>query len=223
MKVKEIVTRVRAAIDELVENDSDFLAHSQDEDNLTATIIDKIPYALVYIVENAPQEKLDTDMLSSEPLNGFSVNGTTLTGRVKLPTNILRIVAARLSSWKLSPIPVMEYSQEYLMQQDEWARGSWDRPVTAIVHEGADRYLEFYSAKTPTDKAFISYVMKPDVSALATVTMETMESNTAEVNVPTQLEAAFIYEIAALSMVAFREDISRSLFEIAVNYMGNKK
>ena len=60
MTVQEIVTRVRAAIDELMQNDSDFLLESKDEENLTAVIVDKIGYAWQHVAERAPIDKLDS-------------------------------------------------------------------------------------------------------------------------------------------------------------------
>ena len=62
MTVQEIVTRVRAAIDELMQNDSQFLRQSTDEANLTSVIVDKIGYALQHLLEIAPLDKLDSDV-----------------------------------------------------------------------------------------------------------------------------------------------------------------
>jgi len=215
MKVKEIVTRVRSAIDEQMANDSEFLKKSSDEENLTDIIIDKIPYAQIYIIENAPEEKLDSGMVTAMDVS--AVTGVTAGSMVsvKLPTDVLRVMSARLKSWSLSPVPVTEYSQEYLMQQDEYARGSWDRPVSAIRYKGTDRYLELYSAKDASDTPEVSYIKKP-----TTTDTETMKSNqNTDISVPTRLEAAFIYQIAALSMVAFREQVAQTLFGIAQNYL----
>ena len=214
MKVKEIVERVRLAIDEQVENDSEFLNKSTDEENLTAVIIDKIRYALIYVIENAPDEKLDSSMLTEVTVE----DGTVTVGqcvKVKLPQDVLRVMSARLSSWSLSPVPITEYSQEYLMQQDEYARGSWDRPVTAIVYKGTDRYLELYSAKTSEDTVSVSCIKTPSVADAATM----QENLDTDVSIPARLESAVIYQIAGLTMVAFREDIASSLFTIAQRYM----
>lgn len=215
MKVKEIVARVRSAVDEQMANDSEFLKKSSDEENLTDIIIDKIPYAQIYIIENAPEEKLDSDMVTAMDVS--AVSGVTAGGMVsvKLPTDVLRVMSARLKSWSLSPVPVTEYSQEYLMQQDEYARGSWDRPVSAIRYKGTDRYLELYSAKDASDTPEVSYIKKP--TATSTETMKNDQDT--EVSVPARLEAAFIYQIAALSMVAFREQVAQTLFGIAQNYL----
>ena len=210
MKVKEIVTRVRSAIDELTVSDSEFTNKTSDEENLTAIIIDKIPYALTYVIENAPEEKIDSSMVTQYAVSGVTVAAGAMVS-VKLPADFLRLMSARLSSWSLSPKPVAESSQEYLMQQDTYARGSWDRPVSAYRYKGADRYLELYSAKANSDTVQVSYIKKPDVGDTS--------SGETEIGVPARLEGAFIYQVAALTMVAFREQVAQQLFTIAQNYL----
>ena len=137
MTVQDIVTRVRAAIDELMGNDASFITSSEDEQNLTRIIVDKIGYALQDVIENAPIEKLDNslfDTLSQAEEAGFSIDATSLVAQLKLPADLLRIIVARLSSWSQSPIPENDNSQVYLMQQDQYARGSWDRPVSILTN-----------------------------------------------------------------------------------------
>lgn len=213
MQVQEIVRQVRSAIDELTVNDSEFLNASSDEQNLKDIIIDKIPYALTFILENAPEDKLDNDCL--DVLTQAEISGVAIAERqpvkVNLPSNVIRVVSARLSSWSQSPVPVTENSQEYLMQQDEYARGSWDRPVNAIAYHGANRYLEMYSAKTNNDNIEISVIRKPAIGNTSVATTN--------ISVPSRLESAFIYQTAGLTMVAFREKIAESLFAIARQYL----
>ena len=220
MTVGEIVTRVRAAIDELMANDSDFLRESTDEANLTSVIIDKIGYALQHIMENAPLDKLDDDAFEeftpSELASRFRID-TDLVGHVKLPTDILRIIEARLSSWSHFPIPEKDTSQIYLMQQDQYARGSWDRPVNILTYNGKDRMLEMYCAKTANDTLNFVFIRKPDLSDVDLSDTDT------DVSVPSSLQASLIYQIAGLSMVAFREDVAASLFAIAARYLDPEK
>lgn len=216
MQVKEIVDRVRSAIDEQMANDSGFIDQSSDEKNLTDVIIDKIPYALTYVIENAPEDKLSSDSISS-PTQAEIAGVTVAAGmcvKMKIPSDVLRIITARLSSWSLSPLPVTEFSQEYLMQQNDYARGSWDRPVNALVYHGKDRYLEMYSAKTDSDGIEVGFIRKP-----ADLPSGLDGSSTYDVNVPNRLEAAFIYHLAGLAMVAFREQVATSLFSIAREYL----
>lgn len=218
MTVQEIVTRVRSAIDELMANDSQFLSVSSDEINLDKVIVDKISYALQYIIENAPIDKLGNSMstLTSQELQSlFSIDVETLVGRLQLPSDMLRIVEARLSSWSLFPIPEPDTSQVYLMQQDTYARGSWDRPVNILTYTAGHQVLEMYCAKTASDELAFVYVKKPSGSY-------SISNPTATVDVPAKLEAALIYQVAGLSMVAFREDVAASLFAIAARHMGIK-
>ena len=215
MTVQEIVTKVRSAIDELMENDSEFLRQSTDEANLTRIIVDKISYALQHIFENAPLDKLDSSVfstLTSGEASRFSID-SELVGRLKLPTDTLRIIEARLSSWSQFPIPEPSTSQVYLMQQDTYARGSWDRPVNILTYDGTDRVLEMYCAKQQSDTLKFVLIRKP-----GTYSVDGLSTN---VNVPAALQAALIYQIAGLSMLAFREDVAASLFQIADRYMIN--
>lgn len=218
MLVSEIVTRVRAVIDELMQNDSNFLRESEDEKNLTSVIIDKIGYALQYVIENAPLEKLDSDMietLASTPVTGsFSIDASTLVGTLVLPTDMLRIVEARLSSWSHFPIPESDTSQAYLMQQDEYARGSWDRPVNILTYNASGgKVLEMYCAETASDTLVFGFVRKPDTSNIDSSHMST------DVTVPSQLEASLIYQIAGLTMTAFKDELAGPLFAIAARYL----
>jgi len=216
MTVQEIVTRVRAAIDELMENDSDFLRKSTDEMNLTRVIVDKIGYALQHIFENAPLDKLDDSVFevysAADLASKFSIDAD-LIGHVKLPTDLLRIIEARLSSWSHFPIPESDTSQVYLMQQDTYARGSWDRPVNILTYNGKQRMLEMYCAKTQQDTLNFVFIRKPAASSYSA------DNLSATVNCPVGLQASLIYQVAGLSMVAFREDVAASLFAIAARYL----
>lgn len=213
MQVQKIVERVRLAIDEMTAYAGDFANETVDSENLDDVIRDKIPYALIFILENAPEDKLDDTILgtmTSEETSGVTISAGEPV-KVKIPDDVVRVLSARLSSWSQSPVPVNESTQEYLMQQDEYARGSWDRPVTAIAYRNKDRYLELYSAKEDTDELLISLVRKPSIGDTSVATTD--------VSVPVRLEAAFIYQIAGLTMEAFQEQIAGDLFGIATKYL----
>lgn len=214
MTVGEIVTRVKAAIDELRQNGTALLSESEDEQNLSQIIIDKIGYALQFVIENAPLEKLDSSLFetpTSAELATFSI-AADLKGTVTLPTDVLRIIEARLSSWSHFPVPEAATSQIYQMQQDKYARGSWDRPVNILTFEGGEKKLEMYCAKTAEDKLILTFIRQPkhDIPA---------DNPNYEVSVPSQLEAALVYQVAGLTMIAFREELATSLFAIAKRYL----
>lgn len=218
MTVGEIVNRVRAAIDEVTVGDSQFILNSEDVQNLTTIIIDKIGYALQHIIEVAPLEKLEGDIiseLSAAERANFAINATTLIGTLELPTDLLRIVSARLSSWSLFPIPQNDNSPVYLMQQDPYARGSWDRPVNILTYKDGKRVLEMYCAKTTSDTLLFHFIRRPEVA----IDITDPDYLDEDVGVPTMLEASLVYQVAALTMVAFREDIASTLFGIAQKYL----
>ena len=215
MKVSEIVSRVRAAIDELMVNDSGFLAQSSDEKNLDDIIKSKISDALYFVVEQAPLEKLTDSMLDTmsaeEIASKFSIDASTMVATLELPTDALRIVEARLSSWTQFPKPESDTSQVYLMQSDPYAKGSWDRPVNIQTYESAKKVLKMYSAKTSADTLVFVYIKKPSV---------TDTSDNTDISIPSKLESALIYEVAGLTMVAFRDQVARDLLTIADRYIG---
>lgn len=219
MTVAEIVSKVRSAIDELSLTGNVVADITGDGDNLTRIIVDKIAYALVFVLENAPLDKMDSDTfksLSSAQIGSlFSIDATTLVATLKLPTDVLRIVEARLSSWSHFPIPVPDTSEVYLMQQDQYAKGSYDRPVNIFTYNGTtDRLLEMYCARTASDTLIFRYIAKPDVSNIDTEHMSTV------VNLPSKLEAALVYQVAGLTLLAFREEAAASMFSMARQYLG---
>lgn len=236
MQVQEIVKRVRLAIDEYTLEGTSFAQLTTDEQDLTRIIVDKIPYALQQVIEEAPLDKLDDDMFetlsSAQIASNFALveidphpAGTTYEGdymgRLKLPDTLLRIVDARLCwteneqqrSWSHYPIPEPSTSQVYLMQQDQYARGSWDRPVNILTFNGSDKVLEMYCAKTSSDTLQFVYIAKPDMTNVDT------EHPTTDVDVPSKLEASLIYQVAGLTMMAYREDIAGTLLAISKRYM----
>jgi len=221
MQVSAIVTKVRAAIDELMANGTQFLGASDDAQNLVDVIKDKIPYALEWVLVNAPVELLDVAGVTGADtfVSGtFSVDSDTLVATAKLSDDVLRVVSARLSSWKYSPVPVTEHSVEYLMQSDETARGCWDRPVTAIVHRivtsgdtaVSGRWLELYCAKTTSDTLSVLAYKKPDLSSM---------TDSTDIAISSALEGAFIYHIAGLTLLAFRDAAAKDMLEVARSYL----
>ena len=200
MQVKTIVERVRAAIDEVMANDSQFLSQSTDEANLTRIIKSNIGYALQYVIENAPLDKLDGSDLTQQTTVTFD----GLVGTVEIPNDTLRIVEART--------PEPDTSQVALMQSDTYAKGSWDRPVSILTYNGSKRVLKMYSAKTADDTLVFWYIKRPGNTAADT-------ADNTDIAVADGLVAALVYQTAALTMTAFREEIAASLYAIAARYL----
>lgn len=220
MKVSEIIYRVKAAIDELPNSGEGNIVGDEAYDNLSSIIRDKIPYALEWVLTNAPQTKIDSSMVTS--FEGGSAEsggqlemtfGTDYMVTVKLPDNFLRILSARLSSWYYSPVPVSEFSETALLQQSRVAKGCPDMPVTVLCTEDRNKVLKMYTAESKKDKLYVEMICKPETTAA---------NDTADIAVPTKTIKSFIYYIAYLTLLAFR-DASASNFlaeasrELSVN------
>lgn len=220
MTVSEIVTRVKAAIDELEDTTAiDITSGNEDGDgtNLDNVITDKISYALEWIYMNAPLTLLDDSSqtiytgkatVTEEDENVLKMTfGTDNIVTVELPTDILRIVSARLSSWTYAPVPVNQYSEEAKMQQYKITMGSPDMPAVVVLSDENPKKMKMYTADGTDDTLHVSLILKP--------TADTSDT-TKSVSVPKKLEMAFIYHIAGLTLTALRDGAADAMFKIAM-------
>lgn len=217
MNVSEIIYKVKAAIDELSTLDYPKLAESVNLENIDLIIVDKIPYALEWIIQNAPATLLTGDLTESFNNSGLvtKVSGDYVF-EIELPSTTLRVVSARLSSWMFTPEMSDEHSDVAAMQMYPTSRGTWDNPACVIYNENGKQILRMFSGKTRDDVYYITLALKPDVSFTDTWDGE------AVVPIPERLTASFIYYIAGLTTLAMKEDVSKSLLELAVSSMATK-
>ena len=130
MNVSEIIYKVKAAIDELSTLDYPKLAESVNLENIDLIIVDKIPYALEWIIQNAPATLLTGDLTESFNNSGLvtKVSGDYVFD-IELPSTTLRVVSARLSTWMFTPEMSDEHSNVAAMQMYPTSRGTWDNPA----------------------------------------------------------------------------------------------
>lgn len=217
MNVSEIIYKVKAAIDELSTLDYPKLAESVNLENIDLIIVDKIPYALEWIIQNAPATLLTGDLTESFNNSGLvtKVSGDYVF-EIELPSTTLRVLSARLSTWMFTPEMSDEHSDVAAMQMYPTSRGTWDNPACVIYNENGKQILRMFSGKTKDDVYYITLALKPDVSFTDTWDGE------AVVPIPERLTASFIYYIAGLTTLAMKEDVSKSLLELAVSSMATK-
>ena len=217
MNVSEIIYKVKAAIDELSTLDYPKLAESVNLENIDLIIVDKIPYALEWIIQNAPATLLTGDLTESFNNSGLvtKVSGDYVF-EIELPSTTLRVLSARLSTWMFTPEMSDEHSGVAAMQMYPTSRGTWDNPACVIYNENGKQILRMFSGKTRDDVYYITLALKPDVSFTDTWDGE------AVVPIPERLTASFIYYIAGLTTLAMKEDVSKSLLELAVSSMATK-
>ena len=212
MNVSEIVYKVKAAIGEVVNLEYPKALESVNADNLLHIIVDKIPYAFEWVIQNAPISLIEGDLTSVLDTRTTTLNGDVV--EMEMPDDVLRIISARLSSWVYAPPISDEHSEVAMYQRYPATRGTYDAPACVLFSEDGKQILRMYSAETRDDKAYISVVRKPTDIAIDP------SDGTKTVNVPTRLEASFIYYIAALTMQAMGEN-SQSFFETATLNLKN--
>ena len=209
MKALDVVLRVKAAIDELSDLDYPKLAESVNYENMNMVIVDKIPYALEFIIRNAPPSLIEGDFVQSVSTGlDYAITGDNVM-EVVIPSDALRITSARLSSWVYAPPVSDEHSDIAKQQLYPFTCGTYDKPASVLYSEAGKQILRLYSAKDKNDTYFISYAKMPDLSKVDTWDGE------AEVNVPTRLVGSFIYYIAYLTMVAFDDTRQTAMLQIA--------
>ena len=217
MNVSEIIYKVKAAIDELSTLDYPKLAESVNLENIDLIIVDKIPYALEWIIQNAPATLLTGDLTESFNNSGLVTKvSDDYVFEIELPSTTLRVVSARLSTWMFTPEMSDEHSDVAAMQMYPTSRGTWDNPACVIYNENGKQILRMFSGKTKDDVYYITLALKPDVSFTDTWDGEAI------VPIPERLTASFIYYIAGLTTLAMKEDASKSLLELAVSSMATK-
>lgn len=217
MNVSEIIYKVKAAIDELSTLDYPKLAESVNLENIDLIIVDKIPYALEWIIQNAPATLLTGDLTESFNNSGLVTKvSDDYVFDIELPSTTLRVVSARLSTWMFTPEMSDEHSNVAAMQIYPTSRGTWDNPACVIYNENGKQILRMFSGKTKDDVYYITLALKPDVSFTDTWDGEAI------VPIPERLTASFIYYIAGLTTLAMKEDVSKSLLELAVSSMATK-
>lgn len=203
-RVEQIVSLVRTKYDEIGLNESGMIGGT-DESDFDRIVKSCISDAYRFVINNA-----DTSMLEGKQMEDAGlVIGDDLVGRVKLPDEFMRGITFRLSSWQSSSGNIItEDTPEYRMQSDPYACGTYQNPVTAIVHTRDGRFLELYKARTKED-TLMSFVYVPS-----------WNPSSEEVSIPDQLSDAFIYYVAGLTATTYREDVANDFFKVAKGLLG---
>lgn len=200
----EIVKKVRAKLDEIGMNESEMMDTDIDNANVDAVIKSNIPEAYRFVTLYA-----DSEMLEGKDGSSASISvGDDMVARVSVPKDFLRLLAIRLSSWNSSCSElVRESSTEYRIASNKWTGGNQYKPVAALVNGSAGRSIELFKAASKDDKLAFTYI-------------PTLVDSATSVDISEQTVNAFIYYVAALTLKAFREEISDSYFVVARNLLG---
>lgn len=126
-------------------------------------------------------------------------------GYLVLPSTALRVTRVRVNTWnKGCSAFIAEDSDEYLMQSDDTAKATTDRPVAAIIQTNPLR-IECFPKPSSGDVISVSLVNTPDD------TDYTESAGTSDIYVPVKMQGAFIYYLAYLVMCAFENSAKGTL------------
>lgn len=128
-------------------------------------------------------------------------------GYITLPEEAVRVVRVRAPQWHKGVSSfVAEDSDEYLMQSDDIAKATNDRPVAALILSNPMKVQVFPAPESP-DGIEISIVESPSSATI----MGSAEQGEDVISIPPKLESAFIYYLAYLVMCAHSDSNKASL------------
>ena len=201
---------------------------NNDDAYMDDIIADKIPDAVRWCALYAPDGLLRSEKeTSGETSKGWSVaaegafvetatvTGTTSGGctTFELPPDFGRLVRVRLTGWsKAVRTPIEEDSDEYLMVNADTARATTDRPVAALIRTSPMKLECWPGVSGGGGSSSISICYVSNGSDITTTG--------SSINIPGQLEPAFIYYLAFLVATAYRDSIASSLLQIAKMHLG---
>ncbi len=193
MRIDELQVLVRSRLDELGANDSDMIDVETDNSEIDRIIRDGATAALRHLLM-----EVDVSLLKGVSCDApLSIDGDGV-GLVRVPDDCLRVLDVKLGSWKGAALLIDERNPVYGMQGDEFSRGIPERPVAVMVNRQDGRYLELYSTKRSDDVlGGFHYVRVPAIT-LSPIGDEVID-------VPDVLRDAFVYYVAGLTAMAYRE------------------
>ena len=208
LTIANIVEKVRVKLDEIGLNESEMMDAVSDNTNLDSVIKSCVNDAYRLVAMNA-----DVSLL--EGVHGETLTlsiGEDLVGRVQLPSDFLRLVNARLSSWSSSYSKLISEDEAlYRMQSNKWVCATPNCPVAAIVHRKTGKVLELFKAAKSSDTlSVLTYI-------------PAYPGNDASVSLSDLTVEAFIYYVAGLTLTTFREEAANDFFKVAQSLLGNEQ
>lgn len=231
MKVSDIIKEVRWRIDEESNNTADMaeVIDEKDDSYMDNIIEANIPDALHWIAITATSssalsgsstatKKEDTPVTTSTAsttttLSVEDFEGSDDIGVIEMPesVSVFNINRVRAKGWHKAVVPVEDTDDEALMMFDDTAKGTFDRPIAAIMRVNP---LKVLIQPKPTDgSVVISYVGVP-----TDITTSTDGEKTVEIS--ETFKAAFIHYLAFLLLSAYDDTKASQMYTIALQQLG---
>lgn len=228
MKVSEIIKKVRWCIDEESNNTSN-IPDDKDDSYMDNIIEANIPDALHWIAITAASSSAlsgSTTTTKKEDTTPSTPTASTTTtiqvedfdkengiGVITMPetVSVFNVNRVRGSGWHKAVIPVEDTSDEALMMFDEVAKGTFDRPLAAIMRVNPLKVL--VQPKPTDDSVIISYVGVP-------TNITTSEDGEKTVEISDTFKGAFIHYLAFLLLSAYNDAKATQMYTIALQQLG---
>lgn len=213
--VASFIYQVKVCIDEIGLDDAEFV-DSQDNEEMDKIIASKILDALRFVNGNAdlsmlgPDTVIDSATAETGTITAVS-NGTLYRYDVTLPDNFLRLVSAKLASWKRKVGEAMEMTDPaYAKMSYPQTTGTPERPYAAMDRN--DHLLQLFSGLANNESVKVDIITEPAI--------QEDDDNVEYITVSDKLKEALIYYAAGLTLLTYRDQHADAMFNIAMTYMG---
>jgi len=226
MKVSDIIKAVRWRIDEETNNTSE-ITDDKDDLFLDNIIEANIPDALHWIAVTATSSSaLSGSTTTTKKESVPSTASTTTTIQVEAyegsddigvltmlnSVSVFNINRVRAKGWHKAVVPVEDTDDEALMMFDDTAKGTFDRPLAAIMRVNP---LKVLIQPKPSDdgSVTISYVGVP-------TDLTTSDDGEKTVDISETFKGAFIHYLAFLLLSAYNDTKASQMYTIALQQLG---
>lgn len=219
-EIADILRDVRVTLDQ--NQEETILLEDADTLQLDALIREKIEECALLILENAPLRLIDdvshVDVAGKESENVWTGRDNMGVCRVELPDDWLRLVCAKMESWR-APVRVSvdDSSEVAIMAKSRYKgiRASVTRPVViATEGEGGEKVLELLGSADSGDRLeLLSYVAIPKI---------TVEGGEEYLHFPEKLYPALVNEIAGKVGFTWNDSRAKGYLEMSQGYMVNR-
>lgn len=218
LTVSQIVSKIRINLDEIGLNDSDFIGvdtsnDNGDESDLETIIKDKIMDAMRFCYSNADPALFDYSELTKSTAVTALENPTFVSGRYvyswTVPDAFLRVVYAKLSTWKRSIWSndiELDTDPDYTKMWDKNVIGTDARPKAFFID--SNHYLYLFSSKKSDATGEVAYLQMPEANDDGSYTI----SN--------KLYDACLYYITGLVLMVLEDAHASDFFTLAVKLLG---
>lgn len=152
ISISKFIKLIRTQLDELGQNDADFMLSDKDSLELDNIIEECALVSIRTVHSRANHKYIDGIPFNPEVITGENPT-IPLMASVEVPEDFLRLVSLKMNNWAY-PINnyINEASTEYHMQSNPYMCGTPDRPVCALVQSDNGFYFQVFTMKNKNDK-----------------------------------------------------------------------